>query len=164
MAKWPTFCIGYFHLQCLNDDYCIVTKTLWMFLLLFCPQNTLFLLNIVLAKLAHLGVAGTISMIFNSITPRGCGSHYCDVIMRALAAKITGVSIVYSIVCAEAGQRKRQRSAWLGFVKGNSPVTGEFSAQKASNAENVSIRWRHPSNFKRAHVTDLTTSILVTFL
>ena len=26
---------------------------------------------------------------------------------------------------------------------GNSPVTGEFPAQKASNAENVSIRWRH---------------------
>ena len=26
---------------------------------------------------------------------------------------------------------------------GNSPVTGEFSAQRASNAENVSIWWRH---------------------
>ena len=25
----------------------------------------------------------------------------------------------------------------------NSPVTGEFPAQKASNAENVSISWRH---------------------
>ena len=26
---------------------------------------------------------------------------------------------------------------------GNSPVTGEFPAQSASNAENVSIWWRH---------------------
>ena len=26
---------------------------------------------------------------------------------------------------------------------GNSPMTGEFPAQKASNAENVSIWWRH---------------------
>ena len=26
---------------------------------------------------------------------------------------------------------------------GNSPVTGEFPAQRASNAENVSIWWRH---------------------
>ena len=26
---------------------------------------------------------------------------------------------------------------------GNSPVTGEFPAQRASNAENVSISWRH---------------------
>ena len=26
---------------------------------------------------------------------------------------------------------------------GNSPVTGEFPAQMASNAENISISWRH---------------------
>ena len=30
-----------------------------------------------------------------------------------------------------------------GLCEGNSPVTGEFPAQMASNAENVSIRWRH---------------------
>ena len=30
-----------------------------------------------------------------------------------------------------------------GLFQGNSPVTGEFPAQKASNAENVSIWWRH---------------------
>ena len=30
-----------------------------------------------------------------------------------------------------------------GLCEGNSPVTGEFSAHKASNAENVSIWWRH---------------------
>ena len=30
-----------------------------------------------------------------------------------------------------------------GFCEGNSPVTGEFPAQRASNAENVSIWWRH---------------------
>ena len=30
----------------------------------------------------------------------------------------------------------------LAFA-GNSPVTGEFPAQMASNAENVSIWWRH---------------------
>ena len=29
------------------------------------------------------------------------------------------------------------------LCEGNSPVTGEFSAQKASNAEKVSIWWRH---------------------
>ena len=31
----------------------------------------------------------------------------------------------------------------IGLCAGNSPVTGEFSAQMASNAENVSIWWRH---------------------
>ena len=30
-----------------------------------------------------------------------------------------------------------------GLGAGNSPVTGEFPVQKASNAENVSIWWRH---------------------
>ena len=30
-----------------------------------------------------------------------------------------------------------------GLCEGNSPVTGEFPAQKASNAESVSIWWRH---------------------
>ena len=30
-----------------------------------------------------------------------------------------------------------------GLCAGNSPVIGEFPARRASNAENVSIRWRH---------------------
>ena len=30
-----------------------------------------------------------------------------------------------------------------GLNEGNSPMTGEFPAQRASNAENVSIWWRH---------------------
>ena len=30
-----------------------------------------------------------------------------------------------------------------GLCEGNSPVTGEFPAQRASSAENVSIWWRH---------------------
>ena len=30
-----------------------------------------------------------------------------------------------------------------GLCEGNSPVTGEFPAQRTSNAENVSIWWRH---------------------
>ena len=38
-----------------------------------------------------------------------------------------------------------------GLFVGNSPVTGEFPAQMASNAENVSIWWRHhgyPANIR----------------
>ena len=30
-----------------------------------------------------------------------------------------------------------------GLCEGNSPVTGEFPAQRASGAENISIWWRH---------------------
>ena len=31
-----------------------------------------------------------------------------------------------------------------GLCAGNSPATGEFTAQRASNADNVPISWRHP--------------------
>ena len=44
--------------------------------------------------------------------------HYSDVIMSVMASQITGVSIVYSIVCSGAHQRKHQSSASLAFVKG----------------------------------------------
>ena len=69
--------------------------------------------------------------------------HYSDDIMSVMASQNTGVSIVYSTICSEADQRKHQSSALLAFCEGNSPVTGEFPAQSACNAENVSIWWRH---------------------
>ena len=60
--------------------------------------------------------------------------------MRAMASHITSVSIVCSTVYSGTDQRKHQSSASLVW---NSPVTGEFPAQRSSNAENVSIWWRH---------------------
>ena len=39
--------------------------------------------------------------------------------------------------------KKTSQIRITGFCEGNSPMTGEFPAQKASNAENVSIWWRH---------------------
>ena len=39
--------------------------------------------------------------------------------------------------------KKTSKLRVTGLSAGNSPVTGEFPAQKASNAENVSISWRH---------------------
>ena len=46
-------------------------------------------------------------------------AHYSDLIMRAMASQITGVSIVYSIVCSGADRRKNQSSASLAFLRGN---------------------------------------------
>ena len=63
--------------------------------------------------------------------------------MGAIASQITSVSIVYSTVCPCADQRKHQSSASLAFVWGIHPVTGDFPAQRASNAENVFIWRRH---------------------
>ena len=39
--------------------------------------------------------------------------------------------------------RKTSKFRVTGLCVGNSPVTGEFPAQRASHAENVSIWWRH---------------------
>ena len=39
--------------------------------------------------------------------------------------------------------RRTSKSRVTGLRAGNSSVTGEFSAQRASNAKNVSIWWRH---------------------
>ena len=61
--------------------------------------------------------------------------------MSAMASKIIGISIVYSIICSGVDQRKHQSSKSLAFVSGILPVTGEFPAQRASNTENVSINF-----------------------
>ena len=53
-----------------------------------------------------------------------------------MASQITSVSIVYLTVYSGPEQRKHQSSASLAFVRGR---TGEFPAQIATNAENVSI-------------------------
>ena len=39
--------------------------------------------------------------------------------------------------------KKTSKIRVTGLCAGNSPATGEFSAQRVSNAENVSIWWRH---------------------
>ena len=42
--------------------------------------------------------------------------------------------------------KKTSKLRVTGLCAGNSPATGEFPAQMASNAENVSIWWRHHVN------------------
>ena len=62
--------------------------------------------------------------------------------MGALTSQITSPTIVYSTVYSGADQ-KTSKLRVTGLCKGNSPVTGEFPAQMARNAEKVSIWWRH---------------------
>ena len=42
--------------------------------------------------------------------------------------------------------KKTSKLRVIGLCAGNSPMTGEFPEQRASNAENVSIWWRHHAN------------------
>ena len=67
--------------------------------------------------------------------------HYDNAIMGAMASQITSLRIVYSTVYSGADQSKHQSSASLAFVWG-------IPAQMASNAENVSIWWRHHEYWK----------------
>ena len=59
--------------------------------------------------------------------------------MGAIASQITSLTIVYSTVYSDADQIKKSKLR----VTGLSPETGEFPAKMATNAENVSIWWRH---------------------
>ena len=73
--------------------------------------------------------------------------HYSDVIMSVMAYQIIGVSI-YSPFDSGGDQRKTSKLRTTGPWEGNSLVTGERPAQKANNAENVFIWWRHHVYFR----------------
>ena len=84
--------------------------------------------------------------------------HHNDVIMSAVASRITSVFIVCSTVHAQI--KKISKLRVTGLCVGNSSVTGEFPAQKASNAENVSIWWRHHVNVTRL-TNDKTMKLII---
>ena len=44
--------------------------------------------------------------------------------------------------------QKISKLRYTGLCAGNSPLAGEFPAQRASNAEKVSIWWRHHDNLQ----------------
>ena len=73
---------------------------------------------------------------------KGSHKHYSDVIMSAMASQITSLTMVYSTVYLGADQKTSKLRA-TGLYEGNSPMTGEFPAQRASNAEKVFNWWRH---------------------
>ena len=61
----------------------------------------------------------------------------------APASQITSITIVYSIDRLFRRRSKKTYFLVTGLCAGNSPVIGKFPVQMASNAENVSISWRH---------------------
>ena len=67
--------------------------------------------------------------------------------MGAMASQIISLAIVYSTVHSGA-DKKTSKLRVIGLCEGNSPVTGEFPAQMASDAESISKRdawkqWSH---------------------
>ena len=63
--------------------------------------------------------------------------------MSAMASQITRLTIVHSTVYSRCRSKETSKLRITGLCDGNSPSTGEFPAQRACNAQNVSIWWRH---------------------
>ena len=72
-------------------------------------------------------------------------TKYNNVIMSAMASLITGVSIVSAAICSGADQRNIKAPLHWHLC---CESTGHwwFFSQRASDAECVSIRWRHHEN------------------
>ena len=68
-------------------------------------------------------------------------AHYSDVRVIMMTSQITSLTVVFSIFI-QAQIKENIKLRITGLRVGNSPVTGEFPAQRASNAENASI-WCH---------------------
>ena len=87
--------------------------------------------------------------------------HYSDAITRAVASQITGVAIVYSTVCSYADQRKHQRFASLGFVRGvrrwpvNSPHKGP-ATRKLFPFDDVFMQFCDRGRVKQLSISQLT--------
>ena len=81
--------------------------------------------------------------------------------MGAMVSQITSLTIVSSAVYSDADQRKHHSSASLAFVQRIHRGTGEFPAQKASDANSVSIWWRqHVNNKKDTESADFPVAYL----
>ena len=85
--------------------------------------------------------------------------HYNDVIMGTMASQITSLTIVYStVIQAQIKENIKAPRHWP--LCGEFTGTGEFPAQRVSNAENVSIWWRHHvmqhSHIKNKQINDIT--------
>ena len=81
--------------------------------------------------------------------------------MGAMAPHVTSLTIVYSTVYS--GAKKTSKLRVIGLCVGNSPMTGEFPAQMASNAENVSISWRHHMLTLSCHLLQYRDSLFLAY-
>ena len=61
--------------------------------------------------------------------------------MGTMASQTTSLTIAHSTVYSGAHQRNREAPRHWPMCAGNLPLTGEFPAQRVSNAENISIQF-----------------------
>ena len=104
------------------------------------------------SRLLHIGDASTIKLHNPNLISHG-ELHYSDVIMSAMASRLYLDCLLKRLLRRRSKETPKLRVTDL--CAGNSPVTGEFPAQRASNAENIPIWWRH-------HVFVVDESSLIT--
>ena len=130
-----TWALVYRYIFLMEDEACENVSVHWQLSIISCSA---WFLNSWLLNHRHLSRFPNLSVMNPSVTNTLQWRHN-----GRDGGSITGVSIVCSTVGSGGDQRKHQSSALLVLGVGNSPVTGEFPAQRASKAENVSIWWRH---------------------
>ena len=81
--------------------------------------------------------------IGSSLSQWGHLSHYSDIKISAMVSQIIRVSMDCSKGLSKHRSKKIPKLRVTGLCGENPPVTGGFPSQGASNAENVSIWWRH---------------------
>ena len=92
----------------------------------------------------HLAVTNNLCQTLGYVVLlQGSEAHYNDVIMSAMASQITSFHDCLLNHLFGIRSKKTSKLRITGLCAGNSPGTGEFPAPRASNAENVSIWWRH---------------------
>ena len=82
--------------------------------------------------------------VSSQITHYGTIVRYGDVIIGAMASQIISLKLfTQPFIQTQIKENIKAPLRVTGLCVGNSPGTGEFPAQMVSNAENVSIWWRH---------------------
>ena len=127
-AKWRSFCLG---LNVMKHMWVVLR---WVFYSVGSYQSYLYPLG-----------------FFHWHWRNNTIVHYCDVIMGTLASQITSLTIVLLNRSFRCRSQKISKLRVTCLCAGNSPVTGEFPAQMASDAENVSIWWRHHTQCHRSN-------------
>ena len=124
-----------------NSRY-FADDTFFIFFKVFLNENHLTLIQI-FASRSQLTICQHWFRQWIGANQSGKPLHYSDVIMDATAFQITSLTIVFSTVYSRRRSKKASKLRVTGLCAGNSPGTGEFLVQRVSNAENVSIWWRH---------------------
>ena len=134
------------HLPLVKWNYKLGTNTYWMIMLrFFCALLTLRVMTLSDQYLSALKA---------NTTERISPSSHVSLALQWRHNGHNGVSNHQPHGCLLSrlfGRRSKKTSKLrvTGLCAGNSPGTGEFPAQMASNAENVFIWWRHHGKLNR---------------